>query len=888
MSAAYRAVELPATLEGFRGFHAGETFLVCGCGSSVSTLVRPERFRTIGVNDIGRMFQPDYLVVLNGRHQFKDDRFRYVEESQARALFTQLRLQVPHPHVITFRLGQRGGADIDNPTVLPYTRNSPYVAMALAMHMGAKRIGLIGVDFTDHHFFADTGRHPLAREFPRIDAEYGRLYQSCLRLGIEAFNLSATSRLTTLPKLSLEEFVEMPRTRPALRIVSYATTPVAGVPPVLARAIVAKTNNECRTVWQTNSYRNGVRFDGDVEYSRAPAEANGLLEQADVVVVHNGKVAAQHAPLLEGKAVITLAHNYLWNVDTRWLAKGFPGLVVAQYQATLPEFDGWTPVPNPMPWWDPAYRPETKAAPITIAFTPSGKHERYPRSHRLYWHSKGYATTMAVLDRLAARHPLRIEAIRGHQISHADALAVKRTAHIVIDECVTGSYHRNSLEGLAAGCVVVNGIGILPEVAAVLRDVAETSEVPFAAARLEDLEDVLEQLIARGAEDLIAEGMRNRRWMEEHWSFEGQWKRFWEPAIDKALDRAGRSRAPRPRIVAPAQPAPEPRQHPDATIVIPHGGAHRLRNLRLTLDHVAKAKVVDKVIVVEMDDEPRARDFAGAAGCRYAFVRQDGVFHKARAMNVAIPMIETSRFFWLDADLLVTAAFLERALDEMELRRLDCLVPWTTCRYLGEEDTNAVAEGRKTPEECSPVNVYSTRTAARGGVVLVRTDLVRGFGGLCEEFRGWGGEDNAWFLKASVLGRAAATRRADQHVHHAYHPLSGGYGPAAAIASNPEYQRNLKLMYEMRRLNARERFLARFPPPAAFSAPWYGVRRVACEPGAEEVGRALRELYGDAVKSCALDASPDGVARVPRASGDVRGAAIELALEIAIAPPAGS
>jgi len=880
------ATDLPSRFEDFRGFHDGETFVVCGCGSSLSSFVGPERFRTIGVNDVGRQFQPDYLVVVNRPQQFRDDRYRFVEESGARAIFTQLKLDLPHQHVVSFRLGQRGGVGVSDPGALPYTRNSPYVAMALAMHMGARRIGVIGVDFTDHHFFRATGRHPLSRELTRIDAEYRRLYDECRRGGVEVFNLSGESRLTAFPKLSIQELAD--RARPSLQIVSYATSPVAGVPPILSRSIRARTQHECRTVWATDGYRNGVRFAGDVEYLRAPAEGRALLEAADVVIVHNGKVAPQHVPLIEGKPVVTLAHNYLWNVDQTFVTKGFPGLVVAQYQATLPEFAGWTAVPNPLPWWEPAFQPEAKSGPVTIAFTPSGRHERYEPNHRLYWHAKGYVTTMAVLDRLAARYGVQIEAIRGGQITHREALAAKRQAHIVIDECVTGSYHRNSLEGLAAGCVVVNGIGILPAVADVLRDVSETSEIPFTPATLQDLEEVLERLITGGAAEIVAAGDRNRRWLEAHWRFERQWTRFWEPAIDRAmsLDRAVTSRppCPRPRIEVHA----EPHGPSDATIVIPFGGAHRLRNLRLTLGRVAEANVAESVIVVEMDDEPQARELVAAAGARYAFVRQDGGFHKARAMNVAIPLVETGRFFWLDGDLLVDHRFLRRALDELEERQLDCLVPWTTCRYLGEEDTHAVETGTKRLEECTPLNIYSTRSSARGGVVLVRTDLVRQYGGVCEDFRGWGGEDNAWFAKAAILGRAAPTRHHDQHVHHAWHPLSGGYGPAAAIASNASYQRNLDLLYCMRRLRTREQFLARFPAPAAYSAPWYGVRRVARERGGEALYSALVELYGSAVELCALDDSPDAVIPAAPAVADARKAAISLALELAViaSPPA--
>jgi SAM-dependent methyltransferase len=872
---------LPESLEGFYNFHEGETILVCGCGSSLTEVAGPERFITIGVNDVGRMFQPDYLVVLNSRPQFSHDRYRHVEESRARAVFTQLRLGLSHPHVITFRLGRRGGTDVDGAT-LPYTRNSPYVALALAMHMGARRIGLIGVDFTENHFFGRTGRHPLSRELPQIDGEYTRLAEACRQRGVELFNLSATSRLTGLPKMSFGAFAAaVPR--PALRIVSYATTPVAGVPPILARSIAAQTANECRTVWSDRHYGNGVTFDGDVEYKRDPGKANELLAGADLVVLHNGKVAPQHERLLAGKPVLTLAHNYKWNVDSRWVDRGFPGLVVAQYQASLKEFDRWTPVPNPVPLWEAAYQPAAKESPLTICYTPSGKHEAYPFEHRLYWHSKGYATTRAVLERLAARYPLRLEIIRTHQISHAESLAMKRRAHIVIDECVTGSYHRNSLEGLAAGAVVVNGLGIRPEIAGVLsRCTSEEAGNPFVFADLSTLEATLAGLIEEGEEALLARGAAGRRWMEEQWDFGRQWSRFWEPAVDRALAHVQRPRvAPRPAAVAAPAPVPQlpralvrqtvaahPRPAPqpprlaaappamsskldDVSIIVPHGGAERLRNLRVTLEAIKAAGVIADVVVMEMDSEPRAREIVAAAGFRYVFAEQDGSFHKARVMNAGVPFVRSSRFFWIDSDLLVSAPFLRNAVAEFEARKLDCLVPWSSVHYLGASDSEAVAAGTRDPAACTPVNTYHTRGGGRGGVLLVRTEFVRRYGGVCEEFRGWGGEDNAWFLKAAVLGRAAATSRPDQYIYHVYHELSGGYGPPAAMAANPNYQRNLALLYEVRRLTTRDRFLRRFPAPNHFPAPWLGVRRVACGAGAEAVGEALRELYGPAVEICA-------------------------------------
>ena len=169
-----------------------------------------------------------------------------------------------------------------------------------------------------------------------------------------------------------------------MNIVSYATTPVAGVPAILARCIAAETVHRARCVWARSTYGNGVVFTGDIEWSKSPAEAEEKLDEADVVIVHNGKVASQHRRIIDTKPVITMAHNYRWNVDCRYVNKGLPGAVVGQYQASLPEFQGWNVVPDPIPIWEPEYQPTEKPTKIAVAFTPSGKHERFrPLTHSI-------------------------------------------------------------------------------------------------------------------------------------------------------------------------------------------------------------------------------------------------------------------------------------------------------------------------------------------------------------------------------------------------------------------------------------------------------------------------------------------------------------------------
>lgn len=208
-------------LSQFKDAHRGESIVVCGCGESVEDLADPAAYTTIGVNDIGRRFDPDYLVVVNPPSQFTGDRFRYVEASRARVLFTQLdNLRVPGATVVRFKLGSYGGVDLRDDEVLDFTQNSPYVGVCLAARMGAKRIGLIGVDFTPNHFFGKTGTHPLAHRLERIDQEYANLARACAGRGVELVNLSARSRLKSLPRMGLAQFERRPRTQALPRLVA--------------------------------------------------------------------------------------------------------------------------------------------------------------------------------------------------------------------------------------------------------------------------------------------------------------------------------------------------------------------------------------------------------------------------------------------------------------------------------------------------------------------------------------------------------------------------------------------------------------------------------------------------------------------------------------------
>ena len=193
----------PASLAAFRDRHRGETIIVCGCGRSLNDLPHPVPCVSIGVNDVGRRFDPTYLVVVNPPQQFSGDRFRYVAQSRASFLFTQRDdLGMVRPGIVRFRLGRLGGTDFADDEVLHYAQNSPYVALCLAAHMGAARIGLIGVDFTEHHFFQPPVCIHWQGNWRRSTGNLRRWgMKRCRCTSASRAILSAHSGLTAFPKL---------------------------------------------------------------------------------------------------------------------------------------------------------------------------------------------------------------------------------------------------------------------------------------------------------------------------------------------------------------------------------------------------------------------------------------------------------------------------------------------------------------------------------------------------------------------------------------------------------------------------------------------------------------------------------------------------------------
>jgi len=148
--------------------HAGKTFIVAGVGPSLKGFVPPKGVVTIGVNDIhehpNASFVPDYLWIVDRTSSFVPERLERMKR-YPNPTFTFLRFEASwkkvFPKTVLCPLAKARKSQLlewidptgNMPQVHHIGAGAPYGGVSLAGFMGAKKIGLIGADFTDHPSF---------------------------------------------------------------------------------------------------------------------------------------------------------------------------------------------------------------------------------------------------------------------------------------------------------------------------------------------------------------------------------------------------------------------------------------------------------------------------------------------------------------------------------------------------------------------------------------------------------------------------------------------------------------------------------------------------------------------------------------------------------------
>lgn len=221
----------------------------------------------------------------------------------------------------------------------------------------------------------------------------------------------------------------------------------------------------------------------------------------------DSNIVHQHNKVIEtNKKSIIQYHSEPFRVD---LDNDLPKMVIAQYHATLREYDKCRIVRNPIDIYDMDFFPKYQDKVIRIGYSPSTIE---PTS---IWADKGYSETIPILNKLKELYKDKIELDIITDVPLGECLQRKSMCNIFIDEVKTSSYHRSGLESMAMGIATVCSMD--KSVEEVLLRSSGAKNNPFINVYYHDLESKLINLIESGLDDILDIGYKTRLWMETNW-----------------------------------------------------------------------------------------------------------------------------------------------------------------------------------------------------------------------------------------------------------------------------------------------------------------------------------------------------------------------------------
>jgi len=261
-----------------------------------------------------------------------------------------------------------------------------------------------------------------------------------------------------------------------MKILQVKQTPIAWAPDELSKAINTYSEHSSEVL-------KGKELDG---------------RDCDILHFHNNFFTCK------GKQLI----QYHSEPERVMLDYPYDKTVISQYHATLPEYKDCKVVRNVLNFETAEYNLLYNVnTPIKIGYSPS------KIADENNWNNKGYEKTKEILTKIQNEFKIEVDII--NKVPLDECLKRKQTCDIIIDECITGSFHRSGLEGLALGKLTICHMS--PEVEDVLKRVSGSNGSPFFHLHISSLEQGLREILGAGRDYIQAIGRSNRLWMETYW-----------------------------------------------------------------------------------------------------------------------------------------------------------------------------------------------------------------------------------------------------------------------------------------------------------------------------------------------------------------------------------
>lgn len=211
----------------------------------------------------------------------------------------------------------------------------------------------------------------------------------------------------------------------------------------------------------------------------------------------------------------------------------------------------------------------------------------------------------------------------------------------------------------------------------------------------------------------------------------------------------------------------------EISVLIGHRGLERLPLLLTTLRYISGQKDVNlECIVVEQDSVPRIKDHL-PAWVSYFFLENsadDSSYNRSAAFNMATRQAKGAVLLLHDNDMLIPESYCKDILNLVD-KGYDAINPKRFVFYLDEDDTKRVVSSQSNLNNCMPE--YIVQNLEAGGSMAITRRGYHKIGGMDEKFVGWGGEDNEFWSRCSLLNRWIWGYAPVIHLWHKSQPLKG-------------------------------------------------------------------------------------------------------------------
>lgn len=164
----------------------------------------------------------------------------------------------------------------------------------------------------------------------------------------------------------------------------------------------------------------------------------------------------------------------------------------------------------------------------------------------------------------------------------------------------------------------------------------------------------------------------------------------------------------------------------------------RLSTLKRVIDWLVGFGGI-QIIIVEQDSYSKLGSLT-LKGIKHIFTKSDMPYNRSWAFNVGLKYAVTDVIVFGDSDLILEP---QNLIDSLRLcEKYDCVSPYNVVLDLTQQESGFSIEDIKKIQRPGRGETDNQKINLCGGIVIYRKEAIYKIGGWCEDFIGWGGEDN--------------------------------------------------------------------------------------------------------------------------------------------------